>query len=447
MGLTDGNRLVDDKNTMMSNRMNAVLIILLSIVSVLLFILRTLNHKPFSLHTQVLLDALVLCLINVGLSIWKKHRLVSFNLIFIFPLIIVFTPIFLGHARNVDFVYNPLLIIGMSFIPHLILKPTFTNKVYIIAILFFATQILFLDDISQFFTHRPLLFFDSLEERHIHYKIVLFSVFIFIQITMYYLRNINYKYEKKLFDFNEELLSTIEELKATQYQLIQSEKMASLGVLTAGVAHELNNPLNFISGGIHGIEEYVTDNIKEHKENLSFFFDAINEGIERSSKIVASLNHYSLQDENKKENCDINILLDNCLIMLQSQLNNNSSFIKQYTNQYFVYGNDNKLHQAFLNVLLNAVQSIEAAGEISIQTRSINSLVEIIICDNGCGINPESMKQIFDPFFTTKEPGKGTGLGLSVTYKILNDHNGTIDYSSNTPKGTKVVIRLPLIEN
>jgi C4-dicarboxylate-specific signal transduction histidine kinase len=264
---------------------------------------------------------------------------------------------------------------------------------------------------------------------------------------MYYLRSINFKYEKKLFDFNEELLSTIEELKATQYQLIQSEKMASLGVLTAGVAHELNNPLNFICGGIHGIEEYVSENIVEHKENLSFFFDAINEGVKRSSKIVASLNHYSLQDEIKKENCDINILLDNCLIMLQSQLNNNSSFVKRYTNQYFVYGNDNKLHQAFLNVLLNAVQSIEGAGEISIQTRSIDSFVDIIICDNGCGINPENMKQIFDPFFTTKEPGKGTGLGLSVTYKIITDHNGTIDYSLNSPKGTKVIIRLPLIEN
>jgi signal transduction histidine kinase len=446
LGLNENNRLVDDKCIMMSNRMNFVIIFILVIVSILMAILRFINHKEFSIHTKILLYAIAICVVNVFLSIKKKHSITTINLIFFIPLIVIFVPIFGGQARDIDYVYNPLIIIGFSFIPHLLLQPVFSNKVYIAALLYFTLQLLFLDTISQYFSTKPLQFFTIFNEQRIHYKIVLIAVFSFIQIIMYYLRNINFRYEKKLYDYNEELKSTIEELNAMQYQLVQSEKMASLGVLTSGVAHELNNPLNFICGGIHGIEDYVNEHLINHKEHISFYIDAINEGIDRSSKIVSSLNNYCLQNDNKLGNCDIHAILDNCIVMLQGQLHGNVIVTKSYApNKLIINGNDGKLHQSFLNVLLNSIQSIEGSGEITIETQRNDTNIDVIISDTGCGINPEYLNQIFDPFFTTKDPGKGTGLGLSETYKIVNEHDGRIKCFSHYSKGTKILITLPLI--
>jgi PAS domain S-box-containing protein len=249
---------------------------------------------------------------------------------------------------------------------------------------------------------------------------------------------------------NEELLSqretleeTLNDLKKAQAQLIQNEKMASLGILAAGVAHEINNPLNFISAGIFGLESYVQDNLPTHKQKIDLLLNAIQTGVSRASAIVTSLSHYSRRDDLPQTECDIHQIIDNCLMMLQNQLKNKVEIIKNYTKTpVMVKGSEGKLHQAFLNILANSEHAIEKSGKIQIETKRNGEEIHIIFSDNGSGIDSRIIHRIMDPFFTTKPPGKGTGLGLSITYNIIKEHHGEIQIHSIKGKGTKVAIIL-----
>lgn len=249
----------------------------------------------------------------------------------------------------------------------------------------------------------------------------------------------------ELLNQREELENVLENLKKTQNKLIQVEKMASLGVLASGVAHEINNPLNFIKGGAFGIEQYINENMKEHKEELDPLIEGINIGIDRAANIVTSLSHYSRKNETRIIRCDVHKIIDNCLVILQNQIKSRIEVNKNYTTQdYVLLGNEGKLHQAMLNILTNAVQAIDKKGQININTKIENNKFLIYVEDTGCGIKNENLTKIFDPFYTTKEAGEGTGLGLSITFNIIKDHHGTIDVSSELNNGTKIKIILPL---
>ena len=250
----------------------------------------------------------------------------------------------------------------------------------------------------------------------------------------------------KLKATNNTLEITIEKLNSTQDSLIQQDKMASLGLLASGVAHEINNPLNFIQGGINGIEMYFDDNLdKHHIKKMSMFIDGVKEGVARASNIVTSLSRFSVSDNAITEKCDMHNIIDNCLTMMNCSIKCGVEIQKNYSDLPIkIKCNEGELHQVILNIISNAEQSIEADGVIEVTTKVDEQKVTILVKDNGCGIKEDIISKISDPFFTTKDTGKGAGLGLSIAHKIIKDHGGTIDYISEIGIGTDVIISLPI---
>lgn len=244
---------------------------------------------------------------------------------------------------------------------------------------------------------------------------------------------------------NNELAKTLQNLQDTQSQLAQSEKMASLGILTSGVAHEINNPLNYLMGAYVGLSNYFDEYESYDKKKTEILLNSINVGVERISDIVHGLNQFSRNNENIDEDCDIHSILNNCFAMLYNQTKHKAVIIKNYSDeQIFTKGNTGKMHQVFLNILTNSIQSLSEQGEIEATTRIEAKKIIVEIKDNGVGIKKKILHKISDPFFTTKPPGEGTGLGLSISLSIIKEHEGSLEFESEFNKGTTVIITLPL---
>ncbi|MDX8338272.1 ATP-binding protein [Draconibacterium sp. IB214405] len=244
---------------------------------------------------------------------------------------------------------------------------------------------------------------------------------------------------------NAKLIRTLNDLKNTQAQLLHSEKMASLGVLTAGVAHEINNPLNYIMGAYEALK---LQGENASGENYDILLNALKTGVERVADIVNSLNQFSRNTPKINEVCNIHEIIDNCLVMLQNQLKGRIDVAKEYSKETFItFGNVGNVHQVFLNILSNAEQAIAGNGKITVKTFREEERVRIEITDSGKGIAKDELVRITDPFYTTKEPGQGTGLGLSIAYSIIKEHGGWLKFESELNKGTTAIVILPLKVN
>ncbi|MGY5353709.1 ATP-binding protein [Wenyingzhuangia sp. IMCC45467] len=243
----------------------------------------------------------------------------------------------------------------------------------------------------------------------------------------------------------EEVETTLINLKETQSRLLESEKMASLGVLTAGVSHEINNPLQYLTGVHYALTNYFNKYKSNDIATTSVLLSSIEIAINRISSIVEGLNQLSNDTNLIDKKCNLHSIIDNCVAILTNQKNAAITFDKKYDSKKLtIKGKTNKLHQAFINIISNAIQSIPAKGKITIVTQKNKDSIIIDIIDTGSGINKKDLPKIIDPFFTTKDPGEGIGLGLSIAYNIIKDHNGQIYFNSEINKGTKATIILPL---
>ena len=253
-----------------------------------------------------------------------------------------------------------------------------------------------------------------------------------------------------LFAKNEELSTAYERLANTQERMIQIEKMASLGLLATGVAHEINNPLNFIQGGLIGLQEYFKNNYDIYPKHIGDLLFAIEEGIKRSASIVESLGYFGKDwDDQRIVKCNMHNVIDHCLTILQNQHEGRIKIVKKCEREILsINCNQGKLHQVFLNILVNAMQAIEGEinGEICIESKVQKGSLSIIISDNGYGMDQETLKNVTEPFFTTKPPGEATGLGMSIASNIIEEHHGNLFIESKLNKGTKVTVKLPLVD-
>ena len=263
------------------------------------------------------------------------------------------------------------------------------------------------------------------------------------------------------------------DLKSAQEQLVQTEKMASLGQLVAGIAHEIKNPLNFIYGNTGFLEDYTQkiqglleaceklpsisaedraaiERMKEEvhyafiKQDLKILIDNFRDGSSRINAIVSDLRAFSRMDRDIVSEVDLHASLEMSLNLLRNQYKDRIEIHKDYGQIPQIKGYPGKLNQVFMNLLSNAFYAVKDRGSVWIKTRSVSDAVEIEITDSGAGIPQKDIKRIFEPFFTTKPVGQGTGLGLSISYGIIEQHRGKIQVASSPEKGTVFTIQLPI---
>lgn len=243
----------------------------------------------------------------------------------------------------------------------------------------------------------------------------------------------------------EELEQTLFKLRETQTELIQAEKFASIRILTAGIAHEINNPLNFIQTGITVLNELISNNIGDNSSKIMSLTDTIQVGIDRTRAIVEKLIKFNKKSIDKKKSCNLNDIINRCISSFNSILSENIKIVRNYnTENQMIFGVESDLYTVFSNILTNSIHAISGAGRITISTKIENNIFNIEIEDTGCGIAPKNIKRITDPFFTTKAPGHGTGLGMSIALAIIHHHNGTVFYESVIDRGTKVKVCFPV---
>lgn len=238
-------------------------------------------------------------------------------------------------------------------------------------------------------------------------------------------------------------IQTIKELKETQIQLINAEKMASLGQLVAGVAHEINTPVASIKSN-NGIVEKLLDTIEDNdlKEMLTDINQIDKEAVNRISSIVTSLKKFVRLDEAELQEADINKELDLTLDLIRHETKNKIEIIKNYGKIPMVRCFPNMLNQVFMNILINACQSIKDKGTITITTEYNSKKLIVKIKDTGCGIPQNQLDKIFSAGFTTKSSGIGTGLGLAICTKIIEKHKGEITVNSEVGKGSEFIITI-----
>lgn len=280
----------------------------------------------------------------------------------------------------------------------------------------------------------------------------------------------------------EKVKRTNSELKHTQSQLIQADRLSALGQLAAGVAHEINNPIGFVSSNLNTLNKYVSsllkmeianrkmreailneassgeisDQVKQIEtleqnlkikfisEDVASLVDESVQGLERVKKIILDLRSFARADSSEEfQLWNIHEIIESVVTIVWSEIKYKAELKKEFGEIPLIYCNNQQIGQVFINLLINSVQAIEEFGVICVRTYATADGICVEVSDTGKGISAEALPHIFDPFFTTKKVGQGTGLGLSISYDILKKHGGKISVQSEVGKGTTFKINLP----
>ena len=467
---------------------------------------------------------------NLFLNKLRLFKISGLIIILVPYLIITILPLLDFQAIAENYFWFPYLCIPFSVITQLVFPEKDDLPISIPLFLLLITGSVFSFELINFFDSSNTVIIGIIKEHLLFYKIVPVAILLFINIVIWYFRKENNRYEQKLTTIldeqkvqnhkvyqqaaeieennqmlqikneeiaaqNEELTQqqeqlhaqndmlevTVSELKNAQEKLIEAEKMASLGTLTAGIAHEINNPISFINAGIKGLKTSVDEIlaiIEQYQQldesNYKVKIDYINkmvedtqlpmqmelirkvlrdveEGTNRTTEIIRGLRLFSKMDRENKEKVLINDQLDSTLVLLKNKWKNHIIIKKDYDQLVVFNGFPSKLNQVWMNLLINAIDAIdekrytvEYEPEIKLITKNEKDHIEVIIEDNGCGIKKDLLKNIYEPFFSTKGAGKGVGLGLSISYGIIQDHEGKIEVKSEEGKFCRFKVTLPV---
>ncbi len=259
----------------------------------------------------------------------------------------------------------------------------------------------------------------------------------------------SHEFQRRLAEQNSKLAETIDQLKATETQLVQSEKLASLGRLSAGIIHEINNPLNFAATGLYVLKNQGERLAREEQQEFSDILRDIEEGVTRVKNIVSDLRSFTHPKAEQRDRVLVAEVVTTALRLLSGEWKDKVRIEQDIPSDLVCNANQNKLIQVFVNLIQNALDALkskEAGNEqpsIRISGRQEGDKVVVRVRDNGEGIEPENVGKVFDPFFTTRDVGEGMGLGLSISYRIIQEHEGAITVNSERGKYCEFTIELP----
>lgn len=410
----------------------AINYILIALFGIIITILHTFEQDllpvTYRYHAIIALSILNLWLL-------RKHRVDLARvliLVYLPFLVLILAP--LGGILSDEFYFwYPYIPIGLSIIPHFILHPIRQKTALFITLVIYLSLGIFIDSYLIYFSDGSEQIIPFVVENRFYYRLVPAFLFLFVNLALGLLFVKNFQFRT---------------IMATQHEeLLQSEKMASLGTLTSGLAHEINNPLNFISGSLNALnalkDKYIDleAELTEDKKDILKMMEQVMgnsfEGVERASNIISKLGHFANPKlEQDREEIDLELLMQSVLRSIESQLPYYIDLSTDFQKDLKIIGHEQQLKLVFTHILRNAIDAIETKEKGGRETIDITSAREshdrrpysrIAISNSGPAIPDKDLKHIYDPFFSSREAGEGVGLGLSLSYMIIKEHGGKIE--------------------
>ncbi|MCK5067072.1 MAG: GHKL domain-containing protein [Bacteroidales bacterium] len=395
-------------------------------------------------HSIILLSLVIIWLIRIRL--FTLARVLMLTLI---PFILIILPPLAGLTSDEFYFWFPYVPIAISLIPQFILHTSRHRVALIITLVVYFLMALFIDDYLIFLSDGSERIIPFILENRFYYNLIPVVIYLFVNLALGLLF-------AKIYNYQQIMLRQ-------QDELIQAEKMASLGILTTGIAHEINNPLNFISGGLHALNtlklEYqkLEGELIPEKKNIQEQMDKIMgnsmEGVQRASDIITSLKFFANPGKAVKRDHNLEQLLYAVMLTVEKKLPYHISISKDIPHRFIIHCYEEQLQQVFINILMNAIEAIEEMKEkkqrrihiTAFETRRDKTEATCIsIRNNGPAIPKDKIGKIFDPFFTLKDYGKGKGLGMAISYMIVSEHHGWIEARN---EGDNVVFDVILPKN
>jgi len=385
-------------------------------------------------HGLILLGIVMLLLIR-----FRLFMLAKLLILWVSPFLLLILPPLAGLYSDEFYFWFPYIPIGLSLVPHFVLHPKKERTALIICLLSYFLLAIFIADFMMLLSDGSEKIIPIVLENQFYYGLIPLILYIFVNLALGIVFARNHEFEQIMIK--------------QQDDLIQAEKMGSLGVLTTGIAHEINNPMNFISGGLHACSTLKNELLKmdgepsKEKIALNNQMDKIMlntlEGVERVTDIITSLQFFSNPGKGQKLEHDLNQLLYSVLLGMEKKIPYYINLSKNIPDGTIIYCYDEQLQQVFIQILLNAIQVLEEdqenkqkAIEISFSEvkKEDRALSSISFSNNGPPIPENELKKIYDPFYTINNAGTGKGLGMAISYMIMQEHQGWIEARNDNEK-------------